>query len=135
MSGRSLTTYRVFHTHLRADPDNPGPGEYPLGDEEENASHNTDGTNTSASASDSDVQMFSARESTASDENPPRTPEPMENIPLRTTAPETVMQGSGKDDHDLLPRIRGMFRLLDLINERGSSGIGRILRHLLLSHI
>ena len=60
----------------------------------------------------------------ASDENPAPALEPMGNIPVGTTAPEPVMQSSDKKDNDLLPRIRGMFRLLDLINERSSSGIG-----------
>ena len=124
MNGRSLLTRRIFLIPLCADPDKQDLGEQPPGDKEENASHNTDGTNTSASASDSDVEMFSARESAASDENlaPPR--EPMETFPIGPTAPQTLMQTSVKDDRDLLLRIRGMFRLLDLINERSSSGIG-----------
>lgn len=124
MSGRSLLTCRIFLIRLCADPDKQDPGERPPGDKEENASHNTDGTNTSASASDSDVQMFSARESIASDENLAPPQEPMETILVGTTAPQTLMKNPGKDDHDLLPRIRGMFRLLDLISERSSSGIG-----------
>ena len=68
--------------------------------------------------------MFSAKESIARDENPARNQEPVENIPASTAAPETLMQSSSKDGHDLLARIRGMFRLLDLISERSSSGIG-----------
>lgn len=124
MSGRSPPTRRTFLIRLRADPDKQDLGEQPLGDKEENECHNKGGTNASASASDSDVEMFSARESTASDEKPAPTQESMENILVGTTAPQTLVQRSGKDDHDLLPRIRGMFRLLDLINERSSSGIG-----------
>jgi hypothetical protein len=124
MSGRSLPARRISLIRLCADPDQPDTGEQPLGDEEEYASHNTDGTNTSASASDSGVEMFSARESMAGEENPTRTQVPLENIPVNTTGPETLMQSSSKDGHDLLPRIRGMFRLLDLISERSSSGIG-----------
>jgi len=68
--------------------------------------------------------MFSAKESIARDENPARNQGPVENIPASTTAPETLMQSSNKDNRDLLHRIRGMFRLLDLISERSSSGIG-----------
>ena len=124
MSGRSPPTCLIFLIRLRADPDKQDLGERPPGDKEENESHNTGGTNTSASASDSDVEMFSAKESTASDENPTPTKEPMGNIPVGPTAPQTLVQRSGKNDHDLLPRIRGMFRLLDLIIERSSSGIG-----------
>ncbi len=124
MSGRSPPSRRIFLIRVCADPDKQDLGEQPLGDKEANESHNTGGTNTSASASDSDVEMFSARESTASGENPVPTQEPMGNIPVGTTVPQTIVQRSGKDDHDLLPRIRGMSRLLDLISERSSSGIG-----------
>jgi len=114
----------LFLIPLGADPDRQhDPGEHPLRDEEENASHNTDGTNTSASASDS-VEMFSARQSMASDENPAPALKPKGNIPVWTSAPEPFIQSNDKEDPDLLPRIRGMFRLLDLISERSSSGIG-----------
>jgi hypothetical protein len=47
-----------------------------------------------------------------------------ENMPVGTTVPKIPMQSSDKGGRDLLPRIRGMFRLLDLISERSSSGIG-----------
>ena len=71
------------------------------------------------------MEMFSAKQSMASDENiAPALEEPKGNIPVGTAIPEPFMQSSDKGDHDLLPRIRGMFRLLDLISERSSSGIG-----------
>jgi len=78
--------------------------------------------------------MFSARESIAGDENPAPVQKPKWNTPVETTAREKLMQSSDKDDYDLLPRIRGMFRLLDLISERSSSGIGKSARHPLLSY-
>jgi hypothetical protein len=39
-----------------------------------------------------------------------------QDIDLDATAPMRTL--------DLLPRIKGLFRLLDLINEQGSGGIG-----------
>ena len=68
-------------------------------------------------------------QSIASDENlSTPTEAPDGNIPLGKALPEPHIRSPNKDERDLLPRIRGMFRLLDLINERGSSGIGQALK-------
>ena len=44
----------------------------------------------------------------------------------REEAVGSCMDGPRRDDADLLFRIRGLYRLLDLISEQGSGGAGMI---------
>jgi hypothetical protein len=97
----------------------------------------------SDSSSSSDVEMFSAtsgrtRYGTAADTDHQDADEPaipnQQNTesPSKTDAgPSGIEESPASPSLDLLGRIKGMYRLLDLINEHGSGGIGINALHLI----
>jgi len=84
----------------------------------------TDAVDANAVTSESDVEMFSARSQVNSHS---KAEEGRNNVGSKSQKGDVVnntQEEINEADLDLLPRIRGLFRLLDLISEQGVAGTG-----------